>query len=135
MKTILKFLYNERVRDILHSIGAGLISADCLFLFTDAKSFPDYEPLVFSLGVGLFIGLSLCVLWEKLLQETIMKVPASKKDMINMTGCATLLGPLVYLILDSGRLLLIPSIIMVVIIIWQLREYFLIKKRVAKWEK
>lgn len=81
----------ETYFDILHSTITIVIAAVLLFIFKlDMKS--KAELIVLSTVIGFGIGGAVSFIWEAIIEEQIMKRPASQKDVINMMISGTVAG-------------------------------------------
>lgn len=83
---LINTLYN-----IAHSIIIILIMFDIVEMI-GRDTFPKYElPFFFGIG-GFFVGIGLGYIWEKGVEQNLLRMPSSKGDLINMTVCGVIGG-------------------------------------------
>lgn len=135
MKKITNFIKRfPIILDIAHSLGAVILTLDiCRFINSfEASTFLDWdvtEQIVFR-TIGCFIyGLIISFLWEGKIQEDILKMKASKRDVINMTAFATLTGLFLPYLNVSLTTLVISTVMLIIAIVVYLKVFFNSKKQ------
>ena len=104
-------LYN-----VAHSLIIILIVFDVVELI-GRDTFPKYEQPIFFGIIGLGIGIGLGYIWEKGVEQNLLRMPSSKGDLINMTICGIVGGILAIYIQPSFTFLLISSIISIIFVV------------------
>jgi hypothetical protein len=135
MKKIALFLKRFPITfDIAHSLGAIILTLDVARIINsfEDSTFLDWnivEQIVFR-TIGAFIfGLIISFAWEGEIQEDILKMPASKRDVINMTAFATLTGLFLPYLDFSNTVLIISTISLAIAIFVYLKMYFNSKQK------
>lgn len=123
MKQSLKnALYN-----VAHSLIIILIMFDVVEMI-GRDTFPKAENPIFFGIIGFGIGIGLGYIWEKGVEQNLLRMPSSKGDLINMTICGIVGGILAIYIQPSFTFLLISSIISTIFVVlyfvrmWRSRE-------------
>ena len=104
-------LYN-----VAHSIIIIIIMFDVVELI-GRDTFPKYEKPIFFSIIGFFVGIGLGYIWEKGVEQYLLRMPSSKGDLINMTICGVIGGILAIYIQPSFTFLLISSIISTIFVV------------------
>ena len=121
-QSIKNTLYN-----VAHSIIIILIMFDVVELI-GRDTFPKYEKPIFFGIIGFFVGIGLGYIWEKGVEQNLLRMPSSKGDLINMTICGIVGGIIAIYIQPSFTFLLISSIISTIFVVlyfvrmWRSRE-------------
>ena len=119
---LINTLYN-----IAHSIIIILIMFDIVEMI-GRDTFPKYELPIFFGIIGFFVGVGLGYIWEKGVEQNLLRMPSSKGDLINMTICGVIGGISAIYIQPSFTFLLISSIISIIFVVlyfikmWKTRE-------------
>ena len=119
---LINTLYN-----IAHSIIIILIMLDIVEMI-GRDTFPKYELPIFFGIIGFFVGVGLGYIWEKGVEQNLLRMPSSKGDLINMTICGVIGGISAIYIQPSFTFLLISSIISIIFVVlyfikmWKTRE-------------
>ena len=121
-QTLINIAYN-----VAHSLIIILIMFDVVELI-GRDTFPKSEnPFFFGIiGFGVSIGLG--YIWEKVIEQYLLRMPSSKGDLINMTVCGVIGGISAVYIEPSFTFLLISSIISTIFVVlyfvrmWRSRE-------------
>jgi hypothetical protein len=117
------------ILDVAHSLGVIIIALD---IFTIINSFEAsqflywniYEQIVFRTIGGFLIGIFVSLIWEGQIQEDKLKMEASKRDVYNMVGCATLAGLFLPYLNFSAWTLVIANCFLAIAIIVYLKIFF-----------
>ncbi len=104
-------LYN-----VAHSLIIILIMFDVVELI-GRDTFPKYENPIFFGIMGFFVGIGLGYIWEKGVEQNLLRMPSSKGDLINMTICGVIGGISAIYIQPSFTFLLISSIISTIFVV------------------
>ena len=110
-RKLINTLYN-----IAHSIIIILIMFDIVEMI-GRDTFPKYELPIFFGIIGLFVGIGLGYIWEKAIEQNLLRMPSSKGDLINMTICGVIGGISAIYIQPSFTFLLISSIISIIFVV------------------
>ena len=102
--------------NVAHSIIIILIMFDVVELI-GRDTFPKYEKPIFFGIIGFFVGIGLGYIWEKGVEQYLLRMPSSKGDLINMTICGVIGGILAIYIQPSFTFLLISSIISTIFVV------------------
>lgn len=119
---LINTLYN-----VAHSIIIILIMFDVVEMI-GRDTFPKYELPIFFGIIGFFVGIGLGYIWEKGVEQNLLRMPSSKGDLINMTICGVIGGISAIYIQPSFTFLLISSIISIIFVVlyfvrmWKNRE-------------
>lgn len=110
-QSIKNALYN-----VAHSIIIILIMFDVVEII-GRDTFPKSENPIFFGIIGFGVGIGLGYIWEKVVEQYLLRMPSSKGDLINMTVCGTLAGISAIYIQPSFTFLLISSIISTIFVV------------------
>jgi len=80
-------------------------------------TFPKYEQPIFFGIIGFFVGIGLGYIWEKVIEQYLLRMPSSKGDLINMAVCGVIGGVLAVYIAFPFTFLLVSSVISIIFII------------------
>lgn len=121
-QTLINIAYN-----VAHSLIIIIIMFDVVEMI-GRDTFPKYENPIFFGIIGLGIGIGLGYIWEKGVEQNLLRMPSSKGDLINMTICGIVGGISAIYIQPSFTFLLISSIISTIFVVlyfvrmWRSRE-------------
>jgi len=124
----------ELIYDLAHVFITVVLCYDMSFLinsFNDSSytNLPKKELPIF-LGIGyLVFGLGLSFIWEVIIEETILKIPASLKDTIIMSTTAIIAGLLTGYININNWLLLVFNILSLGFVSFYLYKFFKVKNK------
>lgn len=110
-QTLINIAYN-----VAHSIIIILIMFDVVEMI-GRDTFPKAENPFFFGIIGFGIGIGLGYIWEKVVEQNLLRMPSSKGDLINMTICGIVGGILAIYIQPSFTFLLISSIISTIFVV------------------
>jgi len=110
-QTLINIAYN-----VAHSIIIILIMFDVVEMI-GRNTFPKYENPIFFGIMGFFVGIGLGYIWEKGVEQYLLRMPSSKGDLINMTICGVIGGISAIYIQPSFTFLLISSIISTIFVV------------------
>lgn len=108
---LIKIAYN-----VAHSIIIILIMFDVVELI-GRDTFPKYEKPIFFGIIGFFVGIGLGYIWEKGVEQNLLRMTSSKGDLINMTVCGVIGGISAIYIQPSFTFILISSIISTIFVV------------------
>lgn len=124
----------ELIYDLAHIFITIVLCYDMSFLinsFNDSSynNLPKKELPIF-LGIGyLVFGLGLSFIWEVIIEETILKIPASLKDTIVMSTTSIIAGLLTGYININNWLLLVFNILSLGFVSFYLYKFFKVKNK------
>ena len=110
-QTLINIAYN-----VAHSLIIILIMFDVVEMI-GRDTFPKYEKPFFFGIIGFGIGIGLGYIWEKGVEQNLLRMPSSKGDLINMAICGTLAGISCAYITYNFTFLLISSIISTIFVV------------------
>jgi hypothetical protein len=122
------------ILDVAHGLGVIIIALDIFAIINSfqASQFLDwniYEQIAFRTIGGFLIGILVSFVWEGQIQEDKLKMKASKRDVYNMTTCATLTGLFLPYLNFSNWTLIISTFLLIVAIFVYLKVFFNSKKQ------
>ena len=121
----------QSIKNALYNVAHSLIIILIMFDVVEMigrDTFPKYENPFFFGIIGFGIGIGLGYIWEKVVEQNLLRMPSSKGDLINMTVCGVIGGISAIYIQPSFTFLLISSIISTIFVVlyffrmWRSRE-------------
>lgn len=110
----------QKLINTLYNVAHSLIIILIMFNVVEMigrDTFPKYEQPIFFGIIGLFVGIGLGYIWEKVIEQYLLRMPSSKGDLINMTICGVVGGIIAIYIQPSFTFLLISSIISAIFVV------------------